>query len=78
MLMIGGIGSVPGNIIGASIVTILPEALRQFDDYYWIMFSTVCIVMAILVPEGLWPLLCRLYDRIRGKSGRKGLAQGGE
>lgn len=78
MLMIGGIGSVPGNLIGASIVTILPEALRQFDDYYWIMFSTVCIVMAILVPEGLWPLFCRLYARIRLKSGRKSRLQEGE
>ncbi len=64
MLMIGGIGTVPGCIIGAAIVTILPEMLRKFADYYWIMFCTVCIVMAILVPDGLWPLIKKLFTRL--------------
>mgnify|MGYP000881296664 CR=1 FL=1 len=65
MLMIGGIGTVPGCIIGATIVTILPELLRGFADYYWIMFCTVCIVMAILVPDGLWPLIEKVFSRLR-------------
>lgn len=69
MLMIGGIGTVPGNLIGASIVTILPELLRQFDQYYWIIFSTICIVMAILVPDGLWPLFRRWFRTLRKKLG---------
>lgn len=73
MLMIGGLGSVPGNIIGAGLVTVLPEMLREFDDYYWIVFSTVCLVMAILVPDGLWAQLVKLYRAIvkRAKSGRQ-------
>jgi len=72
MLMIGGIGTVPGNIIGAFIVTALPEMLRGFQDYYWIMFCTVCLVMAIFVPDGLYPLIKRyslkLYAVVTGKS----------
>ena len=64
MLMIGGIGTVPGNLIGATIVTVLPELLREFQDYYWIMFCTVCIVMAILIPDGLWPLIRKLCLKI--------------
>ncbi len=67
MLMIGGIGTVPGNLIGASIVTVLPELLREFDDYYWILFSTICIVMAILVPDGLWPLFRRWSIALRAR-----------
>ncbi|MCE1195677.1 branched-chain amino acid ABC transporter permease [bacterium] len=67
MLMIGGIGTVPGCILGAIIVTALPELLRSFANYYWILFCTVCIVMAILLPEGLWPLIHRLFARL-GKS----------
>lgn len=71
MLMIGGLGSVPGNLIGASIVTILPEMLREFDDYYWIVFCTVCLVMAILLPEGLWAQFVKLWKSIRRKLNKK-------
>ena len=70
MLMIGGLGSVPGNLIGASLVTILPEMLREFDDYYWIVFCTVCLVMAILVPDGLWAQFVKLYKTIKRKLGK--------
>ena len=71
MLMIGGLGSVPGNLIGASIVTILPEVLREFDEYYWIVFCTACLVMAILVPDGLWAQFVKLYKAIKRKLGKK-------
>jgi len=71
MLMIGGIGTVPGNLIGATIVTVLPELLREFQDYYWIMFCTVCIIMAILIPDGLWPLIRKLCLKIAGKFTKK-------
>lgn len=67
MLMIGGIGSVPGNIIGATIVTTLPEFLRKYQDYYWIMFCTICLVMAILVPDGLYPLIKNTFLRVKKK-----------
>lgn len=67
MLMIGGLGSVPGNLIGASLVTILPEMLREFDDYYWIVFCTVCLLMAILLPDGLWAQFTKLYKGIKRK-----------
>ena len=67
MLMIGGLGSVPGNLVGASLVTILPEMLREFDDYYWIVFCTVCLVMAILVPDGLWAQFVKFYKGIKRK-----------
>ncbi len=67
MLMMGGIGSVPGNILGATIVTTLPEFLRKYQEYYWILFCTICLVMAILVPDGLYPLIKKLFLRIKKK-----------
>ncbi len=70
MLMLGGLGSVPGNIIGATLVTVLPELLREFDDYYWLMFCTVCLVMAIFVPDGLWPLLRKLFRKLTRRDTR--------
>lgn len=77
MLMIGGIGTVPGNILGATIVTVLPELLRKYQDYYWILFCTICLVMAILVPDGLYPLIKKLFLRIRKKLDGKKVAGGG-
>ncbi len=73
MLMIGGIGSVPGNVLGAILVTTLPEFLRSLGNYYWLVFCVVCLVMAVLVPHGLYPLIrsgvLSLYKRLTRKGG---------
>lgn len=53
MLMVGGIGSTTGNVLGAILVTLLPEMLRNFDNYYWLAFSGVMLIMSILAPNGL-------------------------
>ena len=53
MLMLGGIGSVPGIILGAFIVTILPEALRFMSDYYMLVFSLILLLFAVFRPYGL-------------------------
>lgn len=53
MLMLGGIGSIPGNIIGAVIVTILPEILRFMQDYYWLVFCAIILVIVIVLPNGI-------------------------
>jgi branched-chain amino acid transport system permease protein len=70
MLMVGGIGSVPGNILGAALVTVLPEVLRAFQNYYWVMFCTICLLMAIFVPDGLWSLLQKAIRFARKKLNR--------
>jgi branched-chain amino acid transport system permease protein len=53
MMMLGGIGSVGGNIVGAVIVTILPELLRFIDTYYWLVFSIIALIFAIFLPNGI-------------------------
>ncbi|MBR4462234.1 MAG: branched-chain amino acid ABC transporter permease [Erysipelotrichaceae bacterium] len=70
MLMVGGIGSVPGNILGATLVTVLPEVLRAFQNYYWVMFCTICLLMAIFVPDGLWSLLQKAIRFVQKKLNR--------
>lgn len=53
MLMIGGIGSTGGNILGAVIVNMLPELLRFLGSYYWLIFSIIILVFSVVLPNGL-------------------------
>ncbi len=53
MMMLGGIGSVAGNILGAGLVTILPEMLKVLENYYWLIFSIIMLIFAIFMPYGL-------------------------
>lgn len=53
MLVIGGIGSVPGNILGAILVTLVPEFLRFMENYYWLVFSIITLLFVIFLPNGM-------------------------
>jgi branched-chain amino acid transport system permease protein len=52
MMMFGGIGSVPGSVIGAAAVTLLPEFLRFTKEYYWLIFGIITLLFAIFLPYG--------------------------
>ena len=53
MVVLGGMGSMLGSVLSATVLTILPEALRAFSDYRMLVYSIVLIVMMIFRPEGL-------------------------
>lgn len=53
MIVIGGLGSVYGSILGALLLTMLPELLRTFHDYDIIVYGLLLIVMTIYMPGGL-------------------------
>ena len=55
LVIIGGMGSIPGVIVGALVLKGLPEVLRQLEDYRMLAFGILLIVMMIMRPEGLWP-----------------------
>jgi len=55
LVIIGGMGSIPGVILGAVVLKGLPEILRQLDDYRMLAFGALLIIMMILRPEGLLP-----------------------
>ena len=55
LIIIGGLGSIPGVIVGALVLVGLPEALRELDAYRLLTFGGLLIVMMILRPEGLIP-----------------------
>jgi len=55
LIIVGGIGSIPGVVVGALFLVGLPELLREFQEYRLLMYGALLIVMMLMRPEGLWP-----------------------
>jgi branched-chain amino acid transport system permease protein len=53
MVVLGGMGSMLGSVLSASVLTILPEALRAFDNYRMVAYSLALVIMMIFRPKGL-------------------------
>jgi branched-chain amino acid transport system permease protein len=55
LIIIGGIGSLPGVVVGAAVLMGLPELLREFAEYRMFVYGAALVAMMLLRPEGLWP-----------------------
>jgi branched-chain amino acid transport system permease protein len=55
LIIVGGMGSIPGVILGALALKGLPEMLRELDVYRLMFFGALLVIMMILRPEGFWP-----------------------
>jgi len=55
LIILGGMGNIPGVIVGALVLVGLPEFLREFSEYRLLVYGIVLVVMMILRPEGLLP-----------------------
>jgi branched-chain amino acid transport system permease protein len=68
IVVIGGMGSITGVVLGATILVVLPEVFRQFADYRMIAYALALIAVMILRPQGimgvreLWET--SLWDRL--------------
>lgn len=65
MVIVGGMDNTLGVIIGAFLLTILPEKLRIFSDYRLLFVGVVVILFLILRPQGLFPQRARNYGAHR-------------
>ncbi|MBI5751508.1 MAG: ABC transporter ATP-binding protein [Hydrogenophilales bacterium] len=80
MIVLGGMGNIPGVILGAFLLTILPEALRYagdlqrllFDrvlvdpaDLRMLLFGLALVLMMIFRPAGLWPSTQRQRELVK-------------
>ncbi len=54
MVVLGGMGSITGSIISASILTFLPEVLREFAEYRLLLYSVLLIAMMLFRPQGIF------------------------
>lgn len=62
VLIVGGMGSLPGVIVGAIVLIGLPELLREFNEFRWWVYGAVLVVMMLYKPEGLWPEATRVRE----------------
>jgi branched-chain amino acid transport system permease protein len=66
MLIVGGMGSIAGCVIGALALTILPEALRFLGQWYLVLYGLGVIAVIALAPGGLASLASQLPPRRAG------------
>lgn len=57
MVVLGGMASTYGAVVGATILTVLPQLLTAFHDYEHIAFGAVLVLVMIFMPKGLVPSL---------------------
>jgi branched-chain amino acid transport system permease protein len=53
MVVLGGMGSIPGIILGALLLITLPEIFRDFQDYRMLAFGAALVLMMVFRPQGL-------------------------
>jgi branched-chain amino acid transport system permease protein len=62
IVVLGGMGSIPGVILGALILILLPEYLRAFSEYRMLIFGGSMVLMMVFRPQGLIKSKRQTYD----------------
>ena len=70
MVDIGGMGSIPGVLLGVGVVMLIPELLRDvlgrgFETWRYLIFGLALVLVAVYRPQGIWP--SRVHERDLGE-----------
>ncbi len=65
LIIVGGMGSIPGIVVGAAALVGLPEILREFSEFRFLIYGALLVTMMLTRPEGLWPSEARRRE-LRG------------
>lgn len=63
MVVVGGMASVFGSIVGAVLLTALPQALATFEGWETVVFGAVLMLCMIFLPKGLVPTLAARFGK---------------
>ncbi|NLW72037.1 MAG: branched-chain amino acid ABC transporter permease, partial [Chloroflexi bacterium] len=55
LMIVGGIGNIPGIVLGALVLKGLPEILREISNFRMLAFGALLVVMMLMRPEGFLP-----------------------
>jgi len=75
LIIVGGMGSLPGVIVGSLFLVGLPELLREFSDFRFLLYGAALILMMQLKPEGLWPAAAQRRELRRAEEAAGALAE---
>ncbi len=67
LIIVGGMGSIPGVLVGAIALVGLPELLREFAEHRLLVYGAALVAMMLLRPEGLWPEAVRRRELHKGE-----------
>lgn len=67
MVVIGGMASIWGSLLGASLLTMLPEWLHTFSEFEMVIYGLILMLVMVLLPQGLTRGLLDIYERTRSK-----------
>jgi branched-chain amino acid transport system permease protein len=69
IVVLGGMGSIPGVVLGAVVMVSMPEVLRGFADYRMLILGIVLVLLALFRPKGLWPAAARRVAAVDSVAG---------
>jgi branched-chain amino acid transport system permease protein len=69
MLMLGGYHSLPGPIVGTTLLMLLPEWVRFLQEYILLIYGLGVMVLMVVMPDGLIGGWKKAYEFIRNKRG---------
>lgn len=65
MVVVGGVASVYGSVVGAVLLTALPQALANFEGWETVVFGCILVGCMIFVPKGIVPTLANRFGKGR-------------
>lgn len=71
MITVGGLGSLPGAIIGAAVLIIVPEFLRDLAQYKMFVYGVLLVMCMMLMPSGIAGALGNLWRRQSARRGKQ-------
>jgi branched-chain amino acid transport system permease protein len=67
MVVVGGMGHLWGSLLGAGLLTVLPEILSYFEDYDMLIYGGILLIMVMFLPGGLTQGFERLWAALRNR-----------
>jgi branched-chain amino acid transport system permease protein len=67
VIMVGGLGSLVGSVVGAMVITAAPEFFHGLPGFQELLFGVLIILVILLLPRGLASLLARIHPVFRDR-----------
>jgi len=72
MVVVGGITNLWGGVVGAIVITILPELLRQFEEFDVLVYGLILTLSLLFFRKGLVPILAERLRKLKGPESAEG------